>query len=881
MNYNIKNLFRIGVIILFLATLLPLFAGCASNTRAVKDADKDTIESDESKLITAISATEDSESSIIWIRGNHLLTYTAVKQPSPLGVVLYFPETALDNINTAYTPDSDYVSSIKASELTAKGHTTRVEILLKKDASYEVSREDTGLKIAFKKTPAISASVEQELEKKEASAQSNVVPAEAILTPATRLESIQATQLENSVIISVNADGTIKNYKSFSMDSPARIVFDIMNIKSPYKTEQLVQVNSKFIKRVRHYGYPDRLRIVLDTKAEYLAAFTTNSVKEGLLIHVGKDTGKPVSFSKVRLLAQASTDEKLELQAKNDKPAWINRIDFISEEAGKSTIIIGTTTPVKYNLEKIDDKKLLLNLFNTRLPDYHQRPLITTRFQSAVDRILPLQKPAMKDASMIVIELREAAPYFIEQTQDLILVHFEASSIPPKPLDAAKLPAWKKVMTQAVAETKTEAQEPKTLEARMPGTETKKEFTGEKIALNFYNTDIKNVLRILIDVSGKNFAIDKDVSGQVTLTFDKPVPWDQVLDLILKMNRLDMTLEGDIIRIATLKTLKAENAHKQAQIAAEKKLREQQKDLEPLITEYIPINYAQASADIKPHIILTKDRGSITVDERNNQVIITDVAEMIQQAKETIRRIDQVTPQVIIEARIVEATTSFSRDLGSRWAITGEQISWLDGNLAFDMGATNPAPSVGEIGIQFSRLGGNVFSLLDARLMASESQGQLKIISAPKILTLDNTPATIKQGTSYPYTSVDAEGNPKTEFKDVNLELQVTPHVTPDSRVAMEILVTNNELGAIINEEQSFTTKEAQTELLVDDGDTVIIGGIRKTRKDSAESGVPGLMKIPLLGWLFKTTSKADDMEELLIFITPRIVQLEQRGMPG
>jgi len=265
---------------------------------------------------------------------------------------------------------------------------------------------------------------------------------------------------------------------------------------------------------------------------------------------------------------------------------------------------------------------------------------------------------------------------------------------------------------------------------------------------------------------------------------------------------------------------------------------------------------------------------------RNNQIIITDVSENIEQAKETIKQIDKVTPQVLIEARIVEATSTFSRQIGSLWGVTGGPTydPGLNGNVSWDMSARNPAPSIGEIGIQFTSLGGAAFELLDLRLQASESEGQIKIVSSPRVLTLDNTAASIKQGLAYPYNKLDADGNTVTEFKDIALQLDVTPHVTPDNRIAMKITVQNNEIGAVINDEVSFTTKEAQTELLVDDGDTIIIGGIRKTRKGTSESGVPGLRRIPVIGWLFKEKAKTDDLEELLIFITPRIVTLEQRG---
>jgi type IV pilus assembly protein PilQ len=387
-----------------------------------------------------------------------------------------------------------------------------------------------------------------------------------------------------------------------------------------------------------------------------------------------------------------------------------------------------------------------------------------------------------------------------------------------------------------------------------------------------------------MDVSGKNFAIDKNVSGKVTLTFDKPVPWDQVLDLILRMNQLGLVYEGEIVRIATLSTLEQESARKQAKLAADQKLEEQQKALEPLNTEYIPVNYANASADILPHIqpLLSEGRGTVTVDTRNNQIIIKDVPSVRELIRETIERIDKVTPQVLIEARVVEATDNFTRDFGTQWQVSGTPTGIQDslgGELGYLMAASNlPATQSGTLGINFSRLTGSTLEVT-AVIAASESKGLLKIISSPKILTLDNTPATIKQGLSYPFNKLDADGNTTTEFKDIALELEVTPHVTPDNRISMDITVKNNEIGAVINNQISFTTKEANTQLLVNDGDTVIIGGIRKTRQNEGVTGVPGLKDIPLIGWMFKRKLVEDEMQELLIFITPRIVQLEQRNL--
>jgi type IV pilus assembly protein PilQ len=822
MNGNIKRWSKIGAIIFFLGMLMTVLAGCASSTVAVKDTKKDAGQSFEPGHITNISASEDLTSSIIWIKGNRLLTYTSVKQPFPLGVLLYFPETALGDINTSYVPDSNIVSSIKASELTTKGHTSRVEILLKKDASYEVTREDTGLKISFHKESKVPVSTDTKLEIKEKSSDKS------------------------------------------------------QNAKEP-----------------------------------------------------------PAAPEQEKLVAKTTEDKTVTPQIKKDKPAWINRIDFSGEEGGKSTIIIGTTIPVKYDLKKIDDKKLLLNLYNTRLPEYRQRPLLTTRFQSAVDRITPVQTPVMKDISQVTIELRESVPYFVEQTNDLLLLHFEASSISPRPFDNAKLPLWKKVMDQPSVDTKakqekagdemTDFEAPQikytpphgakasrsiTEEAALGAaydierlkttdtitgvkrsldfyrTETEKRYVGEKIAVDFFRTNIKNVFRIIREISGENFAIDKDVIGEVTLSLEKPIPWDQVLALVLKMNKLGLVYEEGIIRVATLKTLAQEEEERKEKLSAKREAENQ----EELITVFMRISYVDA-IDIGKHLVkdgifsndqgdskFNPTRGKVSIDKTNNMIVMSDVARSIKRAKEIVQKLDRVTPQVLIEARIVEASNNFSRELGvtlsGTYGPAGNEYT-----RDFSFTATNPPiSSLGSLGINFSKLTGTPWNL-GATIAAAESEGQVKIISSPKILALDNTLAKIKQGVAYPYRKLDADGNTTIVLEDIALELEVTPHVTPDDRISMQITVKNNEVGPVINNELSFTTKEANTELLVNDGDTVIIGGIRKSKENRDESGVPGLMKIPVLGWLFKTKAKEQQLDELLIFITPKIVKLEQREL--
>ncbi|MGA9478542.1 MAG: type IV pilus secretin PilQ, partial [Desulfobacterales bacterium] len=729
--------------------------------------------------------------------------------------------------------------------------------------------------------------------------------------------------------LNVTADGTIKNYKSFVLYNPARIVFDIPNLKSTHTGEQVVQANTEWIRQARYYGYPDKVRLVIDTEKNYLKNYTATPLASGMTIQVGSEPQAAVSAAAIKPVPVVKPVEEKPVTAVSsdsrpaatttavagtEKEAWINRIDFMSEEAGQSTIIVGTTRPVQYELKNSSDKLLQLKLFDTKLPKYRDRPLITTRFESAVNRITPVYNKSMPKTTLVAIELREAVNYDVEQKDDVLMIHFGPSSVAPIPLEQANLPDWKKILAQT--EAGSPAIEPATPErepiasptppsiaapaAQPPAPEpvmqmaavtsykaptvttygAHKVFTGEKIALDFYETDIKNVFRIIREISGKNFAIDKDVTGNVTLTLEKPVPWDQVLDLVLKMNRLGMVYEGDIIRIATLSTLTAEEKAKQDKIAAEQKSQEVVKALEPLVTEYISVNYSDAKGEVLPlaQKVLTPDRGSISVDQRNNQLIVTDTVSKIAQIKEIVSRIDTVTPQVIIEARVVEVSEEFSMELGIDWnmswgptGIFGSNTA-LGGNVAMNF----PSNASSTIGFNFAKLAGTPLTL-DATLNAVEANKQGRIITAPKIVTLDNKKAKIKQGVEWPYLERDSSGNATVKFKNIDLLLEVTPTVTPDDRILMKIYITKNDIGTITLGVPSLNVNEAQTELLVNDSDTIVIGGIIKKNRQESESGWPGVKDIPLMGWLFKTQNENTTNNELLIFITPRIVQLEQR----
>jgi type IV pilus assembly protein PilQ len=880
----------------FIAVVLAaVMAGCAAqNTAQVKSAEED-------RLITDIVSREDASGLAVTVKGNQQLVYTAVKQDAPLGVLFQFPATGLDQLKEVYyPPENETIGSIRATELDENGKTSRIFIALKRDVAYELSPEGADLTIVFPKPgapPAMrgSASLIQESDTDKAAAQS---AASKSLAPATALVNVNATSSEGGAVIAVEADGALRDYKSFTLtESPPRIVFDFPGIRSPYKGEQRMAVKAGPVSRVRHLGYPDKVRLVVETQQPYLGSYTVESVDNGLLIQVGDAAAS--SKGKDLKLASGPAAPVKPATAPAASPARVNRVEFVDEEGGKSAVVIGTTQPVAYEVVKSGDKQLQLKLANTQVPDQHKRAVITTRFESAVDRVTPSQG---RNETLVAIDLREEVPYTAEQTGNVIRINFVGSAVPPKPYENAEPPAWKTGLAQAPAAAP--PREPAALKTapakaaaasappkRASAVETgsgshDKVYTGEKIALDFYDTDIKNVFRILQEISGKNFAIDKNVTGKVTLALQRPVPWDQVLDLVLKMNQLGKVEEGNIIRIATQASLVQEDKNRQTQLKAEQDAKKAEEELEPLVTEYIPINYANAKTEIHPKLadILTPTRGKASVDERNNQIIIYDTATKVRLAKERIATIDQPTPQVIIEARVVEANSTFSREVGFDWGTITLGSFKIGGDVLFGpttWQANNIPPTFNtnnSIGFNFTTLTGTPFSIVDAKIQASEVEGKTNIISSPKIVTLNSNKATIKQGLEVPYLERDSSGNATVRFKNVDLLLEVTPTISPhDKRIGMEIFITKNDVVDPTAPEPALSTNEAKTKILVDDGDTIVIGGILKDTKKVADQGIPGLRKLPAIGWLFSAERTENTKNELLIFITPRIVQMEKR----
>lgn len=425
-------------------------------------------------------------------------------------------------------------------------------------------------------------------------------------------------------------------------------------------------------------------------------------------------------------------------------------------------------------------------------------------------------------------------------------------------------------------------------------------YTGRRIDLDLKDADIHNVLRLIGDVSRRNIVVADDVGGTVTIRL-RNVPWDQALAVILQSKKLGMVEQGNLLRIAPLDVLQKEREQ-------EIERRKMEVELAPIETRLIPVSYASA-ADLEQRLQpLLSERGSISIDGRTNTLIARDVSAALNQVEELARALDTQTPQVLVEARIIEATSSYIRDVGIQWGGSGT-VSSTTGNptgLAFPsaigvaggasdgqtptQGLSPFAPSVanpnfavnmpaavgtgqgGAIGLTFGSIDNNVNLAL--RLSAAESSGMLRILSSPRILTMDNKPAKISQGTMIPFSQVSAQGV-QTVFQEATLELQVTPHVTADGSVQMAVSISRDEPDfnqTSVRGDPTILKRQAETQLLVMDGHTAVIGGIFVRNTGRNVDQVPFFGDIPILGLLFQRRRASDTRGELVIFITPRIV---------
>jgi len=516
----------------------------------------------------------------------------------------------------------------------------------------------------------------------------------------------------------------------------------------------------------------------------------------------------------------------------------------------------------------------------------------------------------------LVLDLSERAPYQIVEASDGLRIVFGEGQAPAPPALASLRPAEPALAEPAASmslppaataltpEPLPPAQQTEFLSIDSTSSEGTRKYTGHPINLDFKDGDLIDVLRLFAEISGLNVVINPGVTGRVSLRLTE-VPWDQALDLVLKINGLGRTTEDNVVRIAKLADLQREQAEM-------RKLQEEKELAGDLVSWRKTLSYAKANI-LQPTVqkVALSARGQITLDERTNTMIITDLQQNIDKARDLIADLDRATPQVEIEARVVVTTRDFTRDLGIQWGfnlertahygnttdrafpnaivVNGQAVPSTAGISPGDI-ADQGTSGIGNndtrgylvnlpaggftsgIGVSLGNILGN-FNL-DAALTALESQGRGKVLSAPKITTQNNQAAEIKQGVQIPIQTV-ANNTVTTTFKDAVLTLNVTPQITDAGTVILALEVKNDspDFGRQVNGIPPINTQSAKTNVLVKDGATTVIGGVFQSTEAVSSQRVPFFSKIPILGWLFQNRSTRQENRELLLFVSPRIVK--------
>jgi type IV pilus assembly protein PilQ len=780
--------------------------------------------------------------------------FSLFRLKNPARVVIDIPGVEVAGLDTP-SPRAG-ISAITTTQFRGRnGPVGRVVAVLDEDAEVDAQVKGDAIVITTRKGAATSPTTASTVSTPAAdtpviSLQGSPDP---VVTGGT-LKDVVARERDGGGIVQLLTDGEVTRYEVEEVVDPPRLVIDLYGVSVTGHGERTFAATA--LKGARIGKHADKTRIVLETRDGVMPRYDVASTNEGIAILL---SGKATASSSVVDVKGVTFDKK--------NGFWRLRLDT----AGAVTVRTVKTSPTE-KIIALDGARVADSLLGSR----------GLRGGSVAD--VALDRDSGRDSIRVRLSLSGAVEDSVWQKDGAVYWDIRSMS------DAAPTIASTAGRVQPSAAPFSSG--PVTLSREVA---TAASFKGKKITIDMQDADIINVIRLMGDVSGKNVVIGEDVKGKVTVKL-KNVPWDQALDVVLKTKDLGREERGGIIRVVPQAKLDAEReARFKLQDEREKKL--------PTTVRLIPVNYAIAQ-QLTPQVKeLLSARGKVTFDARTNVIIVEDIRDNLDQAERLVRTLDTQTPQVLIEARMVEGTTSFTRALGIQWG-GGLFFSQRGGNptgLVFpnnvglvggadDAAGLNgtatpgvffpsnfavnlPAQNVNSgVGLNLGSVGN--FGFVNARLTAAEASGQAKIISAPRITTLNNTRARITQGTDITVPIV-SQNQLTVQTVKAALELDVTPHVTADGSILMAIKLTNNvpdfsqQVGQGV---PPVSTKEAETEMLVQDGDTAVIGGIytRNTAENYAQT--PFLGSIPILGWLFKNSTESDTRSEMLVFITPRIV---------
>jgi type IV pilus assembly protein PilQ len=672
-----------------------------------------------------------------------------------------------------------------------------------------------------------------------------------------KLESIEVQALPGQQVrLKLHMSGPASDPLSFTIDKPARIALDLPNTTLGLP-QRRIDVRSGGVDTVLAAEANGRTRLVVNV--DTLIPFTTKVDGNMILVTLGAASAEPGA----RVASHTASS-----QAPASAERSIRTIDFRRGSDGTGRVIVQLSdSRIPVNVRQ-EGSQVIVDFAGTLMPKNLLRRYDVMDFATPVQTVDAVR---VEGSSRLIITAQGEFDQLAYQSDTQYTIEIKPA-----------------VKHAAVDE--------------------KKEYTGERLTLNFQDIDVRSVLQLLADTSGQNIVVSDSVTGNLTLRLQN-VPWDQALDIVLRTKGLDKRRQDNVIIIGPTDELAA---REKSELTARKDIQE----LSPLRSEFLQVNYAKvadlaklikANNNVKDSMLSV--RGSLSVDDRTNTLLVMDTAERLDTIRRLVQTLDVPVKQVLIEARIVVVSDTFERDLGARFGVTSATKNGNNGLLAVtgtgtgadtmtqsalsniqSNGTVYPvqtpalanryavnlpvATPAGSIGI--SLLGSSY--LVDLELSAAQNEGRSEAISSPRVITANQKQAVILQGVEIPYQESASSGATTTQFKNAVLSLKVTPLITPDNRVILDIDVSDDTIGQTVQSATggsvpSIDTREITTQVLVNDGQTVVLGGILETTKNKTSDKVPLLGDIPLLGYLFKTTTDINNKTEMLIFITPKILR--------
>ncbi|WP_191489902.1 type IV pilus secretin PilQ [Pseudomonas sp. FEN] len=665
----------------------------------------------------------------------------------------------------------------------------------------------------------------------------------ALLSPmvlAANLKTLDVAALPGDrVELKLGFDSPPAAPHGYTTDQPARIALDLSGVSSQLtnKTRDLGVGNARSVTVVEA---KDRTRLIINLTK--LVPYSTRIEGSNLFVVVGQ-AGAPRAPAPTPARAAVALPARTAAKPYAAVGRVIRNVDFQRGEQGEGNVVIELSDPsISPDIQE-HGGKINVDFAKTQLPDPLRVRLDVKDFATPVQFV---NASAVADKASISIEPSGAFDYSTYQTDNKLTISVRALTVD----DLQRRNAERFV------------------------------YTGEKLSLNFQDIDVRSVLQLIADFTNLNLVASDTVQGGITLRLQN-VPWDQALDLVLKTKGLDKRKIGNVLLVAPADEIAA---RERQELESQKQIAE----LAPLRRELLQVNYAKAADIAKLFQSVTSaeskadERGSITVDDRTNNIIAYQTQDRLDELRRIVAQLDIPVRQVMIEARIVEATVGYDKQLGARWggSLKGGNWSTSGGSKTLssstgqstskpfvDLGATSATSGIG-IGFVTNN------TTLDLELSAMEKTGNGEVVSQPKVVTSDKETAKILKGTEIPYQESSSSGATSVSFKEASLSLEVTPQITPDNRIIMEVKVTKDEpdYQNVLNNVPPIKKNQVNAKVLVNDGETVVIGGVFSNTQSKTEEKVPFLGDVPYVGRLFRRDIVSESKTELLVFLTPRIM---------